>query len=189
MLMTLRAKLILALIVGLGSIHGMGGDSLGNVRIALPVSFSFSRNEVNRTHVDVGLGFSGDYLLLRWRNLIYGPGLSVFGTVPASAGNRTVSIKPYTVISEVRMTGALDFTENKRGPTPYFSVGGQLGSMLIATAVKKERRFDSEFMYGAIVTGGVTYWFHAVGFGLCYGVGASNLALRQKLEISLQYAL
>lgn len=170
-------------------IHHAQAATPKSLRFAVPATFAFGKGEANNIRHDMGAGLVGNFFLFQVGKWNFGPGVSLLGTVPIKPGNGMVSIKPYSLISELRAVASIDLFDNGQGFAPYVTVGTQIGSLIISKSVSKIRHVDVDFLVGAMASAGISYWLQTAGFGLCYGVSLNNFALRHRIEVSLEFAL
>lgn len=160
----------------------------GELRLSLPISLLFSQNEVKATFLDLGMGLSADWQVLKYNNWFLGPGLSILATLPAANGNKMVSIRPYSVLGELRFLAGYDLFGTVQGLTPYLAIGSQMGSLIVVKEVGRQKVVTSHLIYGGIASAGVIYWIQEFGLGLGYGVIIGNRATRHKIELSVGFA-
>jgi hypothetical protein len=159
-----------------------------DLHLSFPISLQLSKNEVSQQHIDVETGVSLDWWLFNRGQFYLAPGLSLLGSMPRSGGNSVVVVKPYMINTEFRISGGYASFGPIQGILPFFSLGGQVGGLIVAKKVASQNSFGREFIYGAITSLGLAYFVNGHGLGFSYGLVIGKHAVRHKIELSLEFA-
>lgn len=154
-------------------------------RLSAPCAIGASQNDVKRTKVDFSSGLGVDRWQWRHHNWFMGPGFGIYGTIPAFAGNDSVSVNPYTLFSELRFTGAYGMLGNMFGFMPFLQIKSQIGASIIWKKIAKQRSSSTDVFYGIGPAAGIIYWFGPLGVAMSYAVTWGSEPMRQQMELSI----
>ena len=111
------------------------------------------------------------------------------GILPTATGNSTISVQPYYALGELRLASTVKLYSGDRGFMPHFALGGQLGSLIVDKVVSGDHSIGADVVYGVAGNIGASYRFDSLGVSLAYGMSITNILLRHKVELALEFTL
>lgn len=149
----------------------------------LPFSLGTS-SDAAKPSLEFGGGLGIDAFLWHLGPFMFGVGGGLYGTLPFKTGNAAVSVKPYTLYSEERLSIAYILS----GPTfsiiPTLGLKSVIGAAIFNRQVQKSASSSLDLLVALGPTMSVFYWIKQLGFGLAYGISYGTKGLRQHVDLS-----
>lgn len=149
----------------------------------LPFSMGTS-SDAAKPSLEFGGGLGVDAFLWHVGPFMLGLGGGLYGTLPFKTGNAAVSVKPYTLYSEERLSIAYILS----GPTfsiiPTLGLKSVIGAAIFNRQVQKSASTSIDLLLALGPTMSVFYWLKQLGFGLAYSMSYGTKGLRQHVDLS-----